>query len=752
MQEYLPYVIYGCVTILVITTITLIVFLVTSLHKTPEPHNNVSQVLDNTLEKVDEVPKVSGVTPQTLDSIPQALHNTPEPLNNDSQVLDNTLEKVDEVPKVSGVTPQTLDSIPQALHNTPEPLNNDSQVLDNTLEKVDEVPKVSGITPKALDSIPKASHNTPETLDNASKLIDQPVKPQVLSPESKLSAIKDKLRHFFTDNYNLTPDDLNIIDHYTFDLSMPPHTNFLQWKLDPKQFKQLADLGIRILRNLNKDSSDSEMADKYSKITDNILERITSRRIEDLNDAFRSYEDLLATITTMAAMFQLIVNINGNKPKYHQLILDLIKKIPEYTSYPKGTLLSNASNLFNLSTPRLLTNYINATEDFITDSKSNSLKHFHELINNDKSINDISSDIINIDGSAFKYDADKNLHMINYSNFLSNIGTYIYHSDFYAAVYTILDIPGNYYEVVRKLVRIILHPSIKNINPLFDSRCDIDVRATKFDWLDLKGELGCYLIPSIGLGIIKTKDFMFSLRVPMPEISNYCDLDAGGCLLAGIQTREIHFAETGAASGSPGNSSRLGLITHGKTECFKRSDVEGINVNSRGHFIGRLVDKDIMFWKMEYRVEKFEVKELGVVNSSGMEAFYKVTNNQETDDLYFKWRGSDDKVDYSIDVEGFEEDGDHVKMAAKTSGRFTWKMKVGNKEPLNLAKDWDVMKFEDGMKIYKVQKLESQKQFKVECNDKIILIGGSSTKVDDVINYNGDNYRRDNKTMMYIKE
>ncbi|XP_057340528.1 uncharacterized protein LOC130677701 [Microplitis mediator] len=566
------------------------------------------------------------------------------------------------------------------------------------------------------------------SLHNAHKVLDQPVEPQVLSPKSKLSLIKDKLRHFFTDKDRLTPEEMDIIDHYNFNTSMPPQPVSAYSSIAPGGFNGLPNLGMKILRNLNKDSSNSK-ADK-------------------------SQEDLLATITTMAAMFQLIVNINDNKPKYHQLILDLIKKIPEFTSNSKGTFLSNASNLFNLSTPRLLTNYINATEDFITDSKSNSLKHFHELINNDKSINDISSDIINIDGSAFKYDADKNLHMINYSNFLSNIGTYIYHSDFYAAVYTVLDIPGNYYEVVRKLVRILMHPSIKNMNLVFDSLCDFSMNVTKFDWLDLKGELGCYLIPSIGLGIIKTKDFMFSLRVPMPEISNYCDSDAGGCLLAEIQTREIHFAEMGAATGMTGETSRLGLITHGKTECYKRSDVEGINVNSRGHFIGRLVDKDIMFWKMEYRVEKFEVKELGVVNSSGMEAFYEVTNNQETDDLYFKWRGSDDKVDYSIDVEGFEEDGDHVKMAAKTSGRFTWKMKVGNKEPLNLAKDWDVMKFEDGLKIYQVRELEleSKKYFKVECNEKIILIGGSSTKVDDVINYDGDTYRRDNKTMMYIKE
>ncbi|KAH0535569.1 hypothetical protein KQX54_017242 [Cotesia glomerata] len=88
--------------------------------------------------------------------------------------------------------------------------------------------------------------------------------------------------------------------------------------------------------------------------------------------------------------------------------------------------------------------------------------------------------------------------------------------DLYASVYSVLNIPGNFYETVNRIVTTIMHPTIEVLlHGLNSTKGEIKF---EFNWLDVKGKIGCYLIPSIGFGIFKTKQFMFSLRIPMHNI------------------------------------------------------------------------------------------------------------------------------------------------------------------------------------------------------------------------------------------
>ncbi|CAD6213179.1 GSCOCT00003952001.2-RA-CDS [Cotesia congregata] len=291
-----------------------------------------------------------------------------------------------------------------------------------------------------------------EVLKMLNHSIDTKLQQTTSADLTKLFEIKEKLRSLSSFTPDLSLDEEHAVDVYDSDENLPsqyrPSSNVVG-------MKNLSELGIKLLRKINSGSISS--SNKYQKCFNFIVQQVSNYGGTTNIDV-----DSIISLTTFLSMYMLVYSEDlPDKSRYHSIITKLIPRIPsipipELTS---GNSKKEYSAILNLSTPRLLSNYINNFNDYIHDINSIALSKFNSKIN---SVDGVAfSDHIRQDSSAFAVHSERHVPYVNYSIYLKKVVEVMKFPDLYASVYSVLDIPGNFYDSVRRIVTTIMHPTIK---------------------------------------------------------------------------------------------------------------------------------------------------------------------------------------------------------------------------------------------------------------------------------------------------
>ncbi|KAG6558469.1 putative envelope protein ODV-E66-11 [Microplitis demolitor] len=429
--------------------------------------------------------------------------------------------------------------------------------------------------------------------------------------DQNLINIKRRLKDFYIKDYNLTDYDKIIVNNYDlYSIVGEDDWGFNEGDQNSRCIK-LSEFGIKLLRHVNNTPDDSE---KHSRIIMHIVNRVTDL-IHDIN-IWGENENALEASTTLLSMH---ISIYPNESRYsstHKIITTSIPEIPSIKSHKYSNFYAHFDEnkykkLLKLSTPRLLTNYINNPNAYLHDVNSGGLSVFNSVINNVYCDHEML-DGIRQDSSAFTFHSTRNVLHVDYSYYLKDVVAQIKYPDFYASVYSELKIPGNYYDVVRKIVQILMHPNIDAVlHGLISSEGKVKLN---FNWLDIKGKLGCYIIPSIGLGIFKTENLMFPLRIQMSDIPTSClkickyseKLKCNPFATSIMNIRQIHVTKSNLYDFENCNNVKMeaGIIKKEENDMYMLLDESTYeysdcnNDYSKSNYIGQLTVIDqVMFWK-----------------------------------------------------------------------------------------------------------------------------------------------------------
>ncbi|XP_057334584.1 uncharacterized protein LOC130673560 [Microplitis mediator] len=646
-----------------------------------------------------------------------------------------------------------------------------------------EKEKVQNLNEKIIEKNRELSMMQKTSLDRQSGSMIQKLDTSLKG--QNLSNIKRRLKQFYIDEYNLSNDDIEIVDNYNYDST----DDEVHWRLRDSNLHdrciKFSEFGIKLLRNVNNIPKDSN---KYLRVIKDIVKRVRNMINENI-ETLRENENVIEASATLLSMHILIYPGEAQWMNTHETITTSIPEIPSIKSHnysiEYGHFDENKyKKLLKLSTPRLLTNYINNPKAYLHDVNSGALSAFNSTINNDYCDPGMMLDGIRQDGSAFTFHPTRNVLHIDYSYYLKDAVAHIKYPDFYASVYSELKIPGNYYDVVKKIVSILMHPNLDVVlHGLISSEGKIKLN---FNWLDIKGETGCYIIPSIGFGIFKTENLMFPLRIQMPGIPTSClktcgegqETKCNPFATSIMNIRKIHILEHSRHLNDYENwddvKFEAGIIKKQENEMYMLYSEESYtysdcnNEYSPKNYIGQLtLDKQVMFWKRICHIHtaeeiEYKITEVGVFTSHGMEAIYQI-ENLGWHNLLFRSMGTSKGMKTERDVtDGCFGQGQDIVIPPLDPRRsnppayFKWYQYVESigKLSVNLEYKEEKQTFTYNNHKYIVENMPDDPQsFTVKCDtdDNVILIGDNSIRVNDSVIYKNVTYYRDKRTMMYVK-
>ncbi|KAG8035898.1 hypothetical protein G9C98_003024 [Cotesia typhae] len=424
----------------------------------------------------------------------------------------------------------------------------------------------------------------------------------------------------------------------------------------------------------------------------------------------------------------LYVYIGTNKDLIEGSKKQILRIVPSVGVTLKKTL--SELNLLKASVSRLCVTYL-TPEKFrkdITSAKFIELKNFMNL----KHIKD--------DTVQYGYYDDGSVILNGFATY-ERLETTL---GFYESAYRGMDLPTNIKDLAIKIFPKLTHPNIKYY-PLGLLRNNKDRIARSWPWTSSNTEIN--LIPFIGLGVFKCPEFMFFVRVQKsyihPHNTGILELTAG-C----IQIRRIfrkdktypRYLTTDNLKDEPGVLSKAN-----KTVCTLtgQGDFYCSDVSS---FIGCI--DDLMFWKNSYKFNELfgdvTITEAGVISASGFQARYEIKN--KTNDA-FKFCYTDSEMKHCSTAPGSSQGFVDVPKGTK---EFTWTM-------ADQLIDYKITLIAKGMtfnmtsknKKYKVETIDGDNEPYVVTCDSTIVLGSSSSKISNKINYKGIPYNRNSKTMMY---
>ncbi|CAD6214342.1 GSCOCT00014021001.2-RA-CDS [Cotesia congregata] len=219
------------------------------------------------------------------------------------------------------------------------------------------------------------------------------------------------------------------------------------------------------------------------------------------------------------AMYDLTVEEESSNSTRLTQCYEYIKKVINSNMEPiYSRPTPSKTDFIKIGTPYLLTNYKRSLKDgeyknLYEQAKNNdnlkSLKKYLSYDDTDTAVNQ-KYGILRKDGGAMLENK-----IVNYSKYIELIDK-IKYPDLYAAVYEILDIPGNLYNSAKVILNKVLHKDVLYFPfGLFSLKCEM--LKKKYYW-NLGSPKGITIMPSIGVGIYKTDKFIFSVRVQKENI------------------------------------------------------------------------------------------------------------------------------------------------------------------------------------------------------------------------------------------
>ncbi|XP_057339665.1 uncharacterized protein LOC130677092 [Microplitis mediator] len=452
------------------------------------------------------------------------------------------------------------------------------------------------------------------------------------------------------------------------------------------------------------------------------------------------------------------------KDKCRREILRFIPAVDKFINQN----ITDQSDIFRLTVLRLLANYGHDNDKFETDFQDPKVQSAVEY--------SLDFEISEFDELADKtlYEDDSYLALdcaVDYTDLLVSASTF-------ERALMGFQYPSAKYKRIEVILSKLLHPTIPYLPfGIFGCTGDRYNFINDFGW-DVKGKLGVYTFPLIGLGVFKTEKFMFSLRVQIGgiPISLANDKKCAELSLGWLQMRKMYVNgysyDRELIWDKLKNEPGVLTIDEEDYQHLLAEDVFGngkvyecVNIDS---FIGQLTKHKLMFWGNNYKFETFygdcTIKEVGVVTNNGAQISYSI-ENKSAKVLKFRWK--DEYSGFSEHkVTGASTEDNFVVVNPKGGGddyvptKFTLHMMIEGKEDYQViigdSKD-KMLTFRYAGENYYVERMDKDGEL-FKCSAKVndsanpsyVIVGHTSSIPEKTIDLKGVKYPRDEETLMYI--
>ncbi|KAG6558546.1 putative envelope protein ODV-E66-12 [Microplitis demolitor] len=462
-------------------------------------------------------------------------------------------------------------------------------------------------------------------------------------------------------------------------------------------------------------------------------------------------------------LFAMYIYFGEDKSIKDKCRREILRFIPAVNKFANQT-ITDQQDIFRLTGLRLLANYGYNNDNFKKD--------FHNPIVQSAVENSLDLDTSKTDVFEEKclYDDDSYLaqkYLVDYTELLVS-------ASMFERALMGFKYPSAKFKRIEVILTKMLHPTIPYLPfGVFGFTGNRYNSINDFGW-DVKGKLGVYTFPFIGLGVFKTEKFMFSLRVQRhgipispAEEDNDAKLSLGWLQMRKIYVngysydRELTWDklknEPGVLTNDEEHYDSIPEDFFGSYKCE--------NIDS---FIGQLTKHKLMFWGNTYNFRMFygecTVKEAGVVTNNGAQISYSIKN--KTDKLLkFCWK--DEYTGYSEHkVTGAYTEGNFVSVLPKGEDerdrltKFTLHMMINGKEDYKVtigSSETAILSFNYAGEFYNVERSSRSSEIFI-CSAKVnnlsepsyVIAGSSSSIVNKTIELEGVQYPRDKETLMYI--
>lgn len=663
---------------------------------------------------------------------PEARTSTePQPLTQHQSDL-HSLQNTYQHPAKPGNQHQTHPSDPQLTFQQPIPrlLNTDN--LENQL-----LAEMQGDAPQA----------EPQMLNE--------LQPRLESKEIVLPRLQRSLKNI----YNMPPEYQPLADQYINSMEQVYKDSFTLG--DHPNMEKITSFGIALLHQYANDNKPT-----YMPIVEHLISKI-NQQLPQGNDLVRlptkwnqKYYFFCVSLTRMLAMFEILSTNESIKKICHQRIRQITPFLWKSLEWDHLVGIQNAW----IAIPRLVTNFLNKPDKYVEETKPNYIGTLKQIMK--------VQFLKNIDT------LDPNGIWIERSCVFNDVATYwplVESGKFYASVFRALGFEADIDEVTEKILDKILHPSM-DIIPLglFGRQPDIRITKTlKTNWPNYqrKAGLDVGIFPVAGLGVFKSADFAFWVRVQRWYIAGY-ESDQKDFELAGgwIQMRKLYlksFEQKYKSMTWQNIKMQPGVIYNedgsDNFEYFKPYREEKYNYpNTVISHVGTLMDEGrrVLYWKNNYKFNSLfgesKITEFGVCTDNGLVMRMEVLNltektmkvrikDDDARDMVFDCQCSDSSQNCD---DGFVTVGKNVTMVI--NWRQVFKRDDHPQEVTRTTKEGH-MTFKFGGDDYVIESQE-ELHFVIK-NSHVILAGSFEKSLSYIIQYGFKNeailFKFNDKTLMY---
>ncbi|XP_057337256.1 uncharacterized protein LOC130675527 [Microplitis mediator] len=722
--------------------------------------------------------KPAEVKPADVQTGPNSDHRAPGTNPDEPEIVKPAANTNAGSTKPAEVKPADVQTGPNSDHRAPGTNPDEPEIVKPAANTNAGSTKPAEVKPADVQTGPNPNHQAPGTNPDEPEIIKpaantnpNPTKPAEVIPdieeESKLPEVNDieddktsrkqKLRRALKNDLTLENGYETIVTGMDEDKD----TTFLENFTDSDdvmtmKINEASLFGIALLYKYASDNTLTKYLGVVEFLIEHIDEELPKDKIENYQTTIWDFDwyDITVSFARMLSMYECLGETEAVLKICHRRLTEMGPKLGEGTGRaPEGV------DLVHVMIPRLITDYLNDTAVYKADIRTDIFTRFREVFHATNKTVDNGKDGLYRDGS---YVCQK---VATFSN-LAKLGSF--YINMYRAMVCSTEING----VVVKLFDKILHPDMDFVPyGLFGREPKITCTdILKLYWPDYKrnATLGVNIFPYIGLGVFKSPNFVFSLRVQRPDFAAYesdpdnFEFPAGWIQMRKLYLKGVDYSKYKNEMKWPELKLQPGVISFVDNKYNKFENLKPVT-GSLAHlcqevksYIGYLTDddKNLLFWINSYKFDKIygdsEVMEYGICTDNGLVMRYSVDKIIAGRELKLRVKDDDTKDDSRMHIETSENLDANGCFALSSAKDYYWRQVFDTSvEPTEIVKNSkESISFTFNKKHYRVDSIDDC-YYTVKCEDNIKLVGSSRSNPNDVYTSNGTTFKRNLNTMMY---
>ncbi|XP_057337212.1 uncharacterized protein LOC130675490 [Microplitis mediator] len=743
-------------------------------HRAPGTNPDEPEIVKPAANTNPDPTKPAEVKPADVQTGPNSDHRAPGTNPDKPEIVKPAANTNPDPTKPAEVKPADVQTGPNSDHRAPGTNPDEPEIIKPAANTNPDPTKPAEVIPADVQTGPNSDHRAPGTNPDEPEIIKpaantnpDPTKPAEVIPdieeESKLPEVNDieddktsrkqKLRRALKNDLTLENGYETIVTGMDEDKD----TTFLENFTDSDdvmtmKINEASLFGIALLYKYASDNTLTKYLGVVEFLIEHIDEELPKDKIENYQTTIWDFDwyDITVLFARMLSMYECLGETEAVLKICRRRLTEMGPKLGEGTGRaPEGV------DLVHVMIPRLITDYINDFNLYTDEIKTDIFTRFRKVLDASKIADDNGEDGLYYDGS---YVYQK---VATFSN-LAKLGS------FYINMYRAMDNSTEIDGVVVKLFDEILHPDMDFVPyGLFGREPKITCTDfLKLYWPDYKrnATLGVNIFPYIGLGVFKSSNFVFSLRVQRPDFAAYesdpdnFEFPAGWIQMRKLYLKGVDYSKYKNEMKWPELKLQPGVISFVENKYNKFENLKPVT-GSLAHFcqevksyIGYLTedDKNLLFWFNSYKFDKIygdtKVTEYGICTDNGLVMRYSVDKIITGRELKLRVKDDDIKGDPQMFIDTSESLDENGSIALSSTKDYHWRQVFNlNTEPTTILEKGS---FKFNGKLFEILK-KSETHYVIKRNNNFILAGSSISNPFELTHLENINFLRNPNTLMY---